>query len=99
MPVYEFYCDECGCRFEEHRELKQRSACPCPECGESARKVFRAVGIIFKGSGFYVTDNRKPEEKSKAGSDVPSSKPAALASDAPKAKPAASVSDKGSSSD
>ena len=58
MPVYEFYCDECGCRFEEYRELKQRSACPCPECGESARKVFRPVGIIFKGSGFYVTDYR-----------------------------------------
>ena len=91
MPVYEFYCDECGCRFEEYRELKQRSACPCPECGKSARKIFRAVGIIFKGSGFYVTDNRKPEEKSKAGSDVPKSKPAASAS--------ASASDKGTSSD
>ncbi|MDH4179402.1 MAG: FmdB family transcriptional regulator, partial [Armatimonadota bacterium] len=93
-PVYEFYCDECGCRFEEYRELKQRSACPCPECGESARKVFRPVGIIFKGSGFYVTDNRTPDRKSAPGSDV--SKPKA---DVSKPKPAGSASDKGSSSD
>ena len=97
MPVYEFYCDDCGCRFEEYRELKQRSACPCPECGESARKVFRPVGIIFKGSGFYVTDNRKPEEKSHARSDAPKPKPAG--SDVPKPKPAGSASDKGTSRD
>ena len=99
MPVYEFYCDECGCRFEEHRELKQRSACPCPECGESARKIFRAVGIIFKGSGFYVTDNRKSEEKSKAGSDVNAGSDVKAGSDVPKPKPAASASDKGTASD
>ena len=87
MPVYEFHCDECGCRFEEYRKLKQRSACPCPKCGESARKIFRPVGIIFKGSGFHATDYREPEEKPKAESDV--SKP----------KPAESTSDKGTSSD
>ncbi len=61
MPVYEYYCDDCGCRFEEYREVKRRSVCPCPECGVLARKVFRPVGIIFKGPGFHVTDYRKPE--------------------------------------
>lgn len=92
MPVYEYCCDECGCRFEEYRELKQRSACPCPECGKSARKVFRPVGIIFKGSGFHVTDYGKPEAK-------PRTEPSKPKPDVPEPKPAASAADKGSSND
>jgi putative FmdB family regulatory protein len=66
MPVYEYLCDSCGCRFEEYRDVTQRASCPCPECHAAARKVFRPVGVIFKGSGFHVTDYRKPDEKAKA---------------------------------
>jgi len=69
MPVYEYCCDECGCRFEEYREVKDRATCQCPTCGEQARKIFRPVGVIFKGPGFHVNDYRKPEDKAKADSD------------------------------
>jgi putative FmdB family regulatory protein len=65
MPVYEYYCDDCSCRFEEYREVKQRAISPCPQCGQGARKLFRPVGIIFKGPGFHVTDYAKPEGKAK----------------------------------
>ena len=76
MPVYEYYCDDCGWRFEEYREVKARATCQCPRCGESARKVFRPVGIIFKGPGFHSTDYRKPEAREKAEGGAEKPKPA-----------------------
>jgi putative FmdB family regulatory protein len=76
MPIYEYLCDACGCRFEEYRDVNQRSSCPCPTCEQLARKVFRPVGVIFKGSGFHVTDYRKPEDKAKAESEGKAPKPA-----------------------
>jgi len=66
MPVYEYQCEGCSCRFEQRRELKERATCPCPQCGKQARKVLHPVGIVFKGSGFHVTDYRKPEDKGKS---------------------------------
>ena len=71
MPVYEFSCSECGHTFDKYVRIGQRASIRCPECGGSSKKVFRPVGIIFKGSGFYCTDNRdtkeqKPEEGAKA---------------------------------
>ena len=63
MPVYEYSCAECGEQFEQYREVTARSAARCPECGGPGQKVFRPVGIIFKGSGFHSTDYRKPESK------------------------------------
>ena len=63
MPIYEYLCDSCGHRFEEYRRATSRTVPQCPECGGCARKVFRPVGIIFKGSGFHSTDYRKPEPK------------------------------------
>jgi putative FmdB family regulatory protein len=73
MPVYEYYCGKCDCRFERHREVSQRASCPCPKCGRPARKGFRPVGIVFKGSGFHVTDypttprGREGEDRGKPG--------------------------------
>jgi putative FmdB family regulatory protein len=76
MPVYEYYCDECGCRFEEFREVKQRTVCPCPQCSQPARKVFRPVGIIFKGSGFHSTDYRKPDGRERSEGETKKPEPA-----------------------
>ena len=70
MPVYEYACTGCKHRFEESRKMTDRSLAHCPKCGERARKVFGAVGIILKGSGFYSTDYRKPEEKKRAGEEA-----------------------------
>lgn len=57
MPTYEYKCNECGCTFEEVHGVGDTVECsPC--CGGGVRRVFHPVGIIFKGSGFYKTDNR-----------------------------------------
>ncbi len=63
MPYYDFECTECGHRFEAYRKATARSLPRCPECGGRARKVFHAVGIIFKGSGFHVTDYPSGDRK------------------------------------
>jgi putative FmdB family regulatory protein len=63
MPIYEYACVECGHHFEQYRKVSERQPRRCPQCRGRVKKVFRPVGIIFKGSGFHVTDYRKPEKK------------------------------------
>lgn len=58
MPTYEYECDECGVVFERFQHFSDDPLEICPECGGSVHRVIQPVGIIFKGSGFYVTDNR-----------------------------------------
>jgi putative FmdB family regulatory protein len=65
MPVYEYACAECGKHFEQYRKVSGRGASRCPRCGGRGRKVFRPVGVIFKGPGFHSTDYRSPAEKPK----------------------------------
>ena len=81
MPVYEYYCKPCSCRFELYREVNRRAASACPRCGKPARKTFRPVAVIFKGSGFYSTDHRKPEEQAKSESESPKPEAAAIGTD------------------
>jgi putative FmdB family regulatory protein len=57
MPTYEYKCRGCGHTFEEMHGVDDRVE-HCPECGGGVRRLFHPVGIIFKGSGFYKTDNR-----------------------------------------
>ncbi|NIR00872.1 MAG: hypothetical protein GTN78_11835 [Gemmatimonadales bacterium] len=63
MPVYEYVCVECGHHFERYRRVTGRPPRCCPKCRGRVRKVFRPVGIIFKGSGFHVTDYGRSEKK------------------------------------
>ncbi len=58
MPTYEYACTECGHRFEEVQSFTDEPITTCPECGSPLRKVFGAVGIVLKGSGFYKNDSR-----------------------------------------
>jgi putative FmdB family regulatory protein len=59
MPIYAYRCDSCGVQFEKHQSFDDNPLKICPECNEPAlRKLIQPVGIVFKGSGFYVTDNR-----------------------------------------
>jgi putative FmdB family regulatory protein len=61
MPIYTYRCESCGVQFEEHQHFDDPPLTVCPECGEeSLRKLYLPVGIVFKGSGFYATDNRSP---------------------------------------
>ncbi len=59
MPVYEYECGVCQCRFEKRQSFNDKLEATCPTCQGRARKVFYPAPIIFKGSGFYVTDSRK----------------------------------------
>lgn len=60
MPIYEYECDACGYRFERFQSIASEAVKRCPQCGEAVRRVIYPVGIIFKGSGFYVTDHPRP---------------------------------------
>ncbi|WP_119066150.1 FmdB family zinc ribbon protein [Aggregatilinea lenta] len=58
MPVYTYECDECGVRFDARQKFSDAPISECPECGGHTHRVPQAVGIVFKGSGWYVTDSK-----------------------------------------
>ncbi|MFC2011310.1 FmdB family zinc ribbon protein [Chloroflexota bacterium] len=58
MPTYEYECTCCSSRFELKQSFSENAPVPCPDCGGATQRIFSPVPIIFKGSGFYVTDSR-----------------------------------------
>jgi putative FmdB family regulatory protein len=58
LPVYEYECTGCSSHFELIRGFNDDGDVSCPECGCDAQRIFSPVPVIFKGSGFYVTDQR-----------------------------------------
>jgi putative FmdB family regulatory protein len=58
VPTYQYACTECEHAFEQFQSFSEDSLTVCPECGGRLRKLFNAVGVVFKGSGFYRTDSR-----------------------------------------
>lgn len=59
MPIYLYRCENCGVQFERQQKFTDQPLTRCPECNKKTlHKVYTPVGIIFKGSGFYSTDNR-----------------------------------------
>ena len=58
MPTYEYACTACGHRFDAVQRFTDEALTECPECDGALRKVYGAVGIVLKGSGFYKTDSR-----------------------------------------
>lgn len=58
MPTYQYACTECGHAFDQFQSFSDEALTECPECMGRLRKVFNAVGVVFKGSGFYRTDSR-----------------------------------------
>ncbi|WP_084152329.1 FmdB family zinc ribbon protein [Nocardioides halotolerans] len=82
MPTYQYACTECGHAFEQVQSFSDDALTVCPQCQGRLRKVFNAVGVVFKGSGFYRTDSRGKQtssepaassEKSTSSSDSSSS--------------------------
>ena len=59
MPAYDYECDLCQFNFEVRQGFDDEPVATCPRCSGKSRRVLRAVPVIFKGSGFYVTDNRR----------------------------------------
>jgi putative FmdB family regulatory protein len=68
MPTYEYACKQCGEHLEVVQSFKDEPLTTCPACGGSLRKVFGAIGISFKGSGFYKTDSRPAAKREKSES-------------------------------
>src|SRR3954451_24899840 len=64
LPTYQYRCTECDHAFEEFQSFTDDALTLCPVCGGRLRKVFNAVGVVFKGSGFYRTDSRSKETSS-----------------------------------
>lgn len=61
MPTYEYECASCGFRFEKRQRFDEEPLSVCPNCEGSLHRVFHSSPIIFKGSGFYVTDSRNSD--------------------------------------
>ncbi|NLY91476.1 MAG: FmdB family transcriptional regulator [Firmicutes bacterium] len=67
MPTYDYECSQCG-HFEWVQKITAEPLTVCPHCGgKVSRQISRNGGIIFKGSGFYVTDNRKTGNQKESG--------------------------------
>jgi putative FmdB family regulatory protein len=84
VPTYSYACTSCDHRFDAVQSFSDDSLTVCPECGGRLRKVFSAVGVVFKGGGFYRTDSRSGSSSSipasGGSSDSASSSPSSSAS-------------------
>ena len=61
MPTYEYRCESCG-KFETDQGIKEEQLKTCPKCGGVVKRLISSSGIVFKGSGFHVTDYRKDKQ-------------------------------------
>ena len=96
LPLYDYRCRTCSKVTEVRHGFREPHQAGCPECGGELARVFHPAGIVFKGSGFYLTDSRNASEKAKAktpdsGTPSEAAKPAetAKASDSTSTTPAA----------
>lgn len=76
MPMYTYRCDECGHEFEVRQRFADAPLEECPVCHSQIRRVINSVGVVFKGSGFYVTDNRNGKSKSSTAATPSTDTPA-----------------------
>jgi len=73
MPTYTYQCDSCGHGFEAVQRFADEPLSECPQCGASIRRVIQPVGVVFKGSGWYITDSR-PKSSGEGGDSAPAAK-------------------------
>lgn len=77
MPTYDYVCQACGHEFELVQKMSDPPKKRCPECrGKIERKIGGGAGLLFKGSGFYITDYRSKDYHAKAKSEMDGAKPA-----------------------
>ena len=100
MPTYDYKCDACNHLWEEFQSIKAEPTKKCPKCGKSKarRQIGGGAGLIFKGSGFYLTDYRsesykkaaEADKKASAGGDAPAK---SESSSGPKSEPTKKASE------
>lgn len=93
MPIYEYKCRSCGKTADVRHGFKETYEGKCEACGGEMARLFNPAGIVFKGSGFYINDSRKPAP-SESGSSKPESSPSSSESSS---KPASTPSTKSES--
>ena len=74
MPIYEYECGKCRSRFELKQGFDDEPLAMCPQCAGKARRIIHSTPIIFKGSGFYVTDSRKSKDTESGKEDAKATK-------------------------
>jgi putative FmdB family regulatory protein len=99
VPIYEYQCDSCGSRIEVKQSIKDAPLTTCERCGKSLRRLISSPGIMFKGSGWYVTDYsnklKPPSEGEKTpapAGDKKETSAGSTSAPAPASPPAASTS-------
>ncbi|WP_432834766.1 FmdB family zinc ribbon protein [Dactylosporangium sp. CA-092794] len=103
MPTYQYACTVCGHQLEAVQSFTDEPLTECPECAGRLRKQFSAVGVVFKGSGFYRTDSRSSSKSPSSGSGTKTegtkteTKSESKSETKTESKPAASTSSTGSS--
>jgi putative FmdB family regulatory protein len=93
VPTYQYQCTECGEGLEAVQKFTDDALTECPNCGGRLKKVFSAVGIVFKGSGFYRNDSR-----GSSSSSSPATKPSTTSTSSSSSTTSSSSSDSKSSS-
>jgi putative FmdB family regulatory protein len=97
LPIYDYECRKCLSRFEVKRGFNEEGGDSCPKCGGEGRRIYLPTPLIFKGSGFYITDSRKNVDHSagegqpaKPSADKPvlEAKPEKIKADTESVKPA-----------
>lgn len=97
MPTYQYQCTECGEGLEAVQKFTDDALTECPNCQGRLKKVFSAVGIVFKGSGFYRNDSRGSSSSSSPASSKSSSSSSSSASSSSSSASSSSGSDSSSS--
>lgn len=98
MPTYEYRCQN-GHEFEEFQRMSDEPVAECPRCGAEAERLLSSgAGLLFKGSGFYITDYRSDDYKKKQSGESSSGKTDSTKADSPKTSSGSGPSGDGGSS-
>lgn len=90
MPTYDYKCPKCGTEFQEFQKISAKPGAKCPKCGGKAeRQISGGAGLVFKGSGFYLTDYGRGGQKPRSDSGGESSSSTTDSSPSKSEKPAA----------
>lgn len=87
MPTYEYKCTHCGNHFDKRQRIDDAPLSECIFCGGPVQRVIAPVGVIFKGSGFYVTDNKSANRRNGSSADASKKTESTTESTSEKAKP------------
>jgi putative FmdB family regulatory protein len=99
LPRYDYQCTSCGLEFELIQSFQEAGSGVCPKCSGTGRRVYHAVPVIYKGSGFYTTDYGRPKTRvENNGKENKDSKEDKVASTSDKDSSAATESKSGSTS-